>query len=173
MLGHAIAYGGLYRHCKRVCTGSWLWKKNPLPAPGTLTCIGIAAGIFSRTLYPLSCSCSESTPEMLKMQQVVNKERNCWTISLFQSVWEVHSTSVSVIFFRSVQHQHSRLWHFQCMLGYFGVSIVHWTLTWTIGSLTCAGDLFACCSVMSWIILACVAQVSVSPSASFFLLFTC
>ena len=30
------------------------------------------------------------------------------------------------------------------MLGYFGVSIVHRTLTWTTGSLTCVRDLFAC-----------------------------
>ena len=33
---------------------------------------------------------------------------------------------------------------FYCMLGYFGVPIVHLTLTWTTGSLTCVGDLFAC-----------------------------
>ena len=25
---------GLYGHRKRVCTGSWLWKKNPLPHRG-------------------------------------------------------------------------------------------------------------------------------------------
>ena len=28
------------------------------------------------------------------------------------------------------------------MLGYFVASIVHGTLTWTTGSLTCVGDLF-------------------------------
>ena len=25
---------GLYRHCKRVCTRSWLWERNPLPYRG-------------------------------------------------------------------------------------------------------------------------------------------
>ena len=30
------------------------------------------------------------------------------------------------------------------MLGYFNVSIIHRTLTWTTGSLTCVCDLFAC-----------------------------
>ena len=30
------------------------------------------------------------------------------------------------------------------MLGYFCVSIIHQTLTWTTGSLTCVCDLFAC-----------------------------
>ena len=29
------------------------------------------------------------------------------------------------------------------MLGYFGVTIIHQTLTWTTGSLTCICDLFA------------------------------
>ena len=37
-----------------------------------------------------------------------------------------------------------RLWHFQCMLGYFGVSTISQTLTWITGSLTCVCDLFAC-----------------------------
>ena len=30
------------------------------------------------------------------------------------------------------------------MLGYFGVSIIHRTLIWTTGSLTCVCDIFAC-----------------------------
>ena len=30
------------------------------------------------------------------------------------------------------------------MLGYFSVSIIHQTLTWTTGTLTCVWDLFAC-----------------------------
>ena len=34
------------------------------------------------------------------------------------------------------------------MLGYFVVSIVHQTLTWTTGSLTCVCDMFAC--VYTW-----------------------
>ena len=34
------------------------------------------------------------------------------------------------------------------MLGYFGVSIIHRTLTWTAGSLTCTCELFA--SVYTW-----------------------
>ena len=25
---------GLHGHCKRICTGSWLWEKNPLPQRG-------------------------------------------------------------------------------------------------------------------------------------------
>ena len=33
---------------------------------------------------------------------------------------------------------------FQCMLGCFGVSIIHQTLTWGTGSLTSVSDLFAC-----------------------------
>ena len=36
-----------------------------------------------------------------------------------------------------------RLGHFQSMLGQFGVSTIHWTLTWTSWSLTCVCDLFA------------------------------
>ena len=35
-------------------------------------------------------------------------------------------------------------WHFQCKLGYFGVSIVLQTLTWAGGSLTCVCGPFAC-----------------------------
>ena len=31
----------------------------------------------------------------------------------------------------------SRLWHFKCMMGYFGVSIIHRTLTQSTRSLTC------------------------------------
>ena len=37
----------------------------------------------------------------------------------------------------SVWLQHDEDWHCQCMLGYSGVSIIHQTLTWTSGSLTC------------------------------------
>ena len=33
---------------------------------------------------------------------------------------------------------------FKCVLGYFGVSVIHRILTWTMGSLTCVRDLFAC-----------------------------
>ena len=33
---------------------------------------------------------------------------------------------------------------FRAMLGYFGVSIIHRTLTWPAGSLTYVGNLFAC-----------------------------
>ena len=40
----------------------------------------------------------------------------------------------------SVQLQRYEDWHFQCMLGYFVVSIIHRTLTWTTGSLTCVCD---------------------------------
>ena len=31
---NAIAHKGLYGHRKRVCTGSWLWGKNPSPHRG-------------------------------------------------------------------------------------------------------------------------------------------
>ena len=34
--------------------------------------------------------------------------------------------------------------HFQCLLGYFDVAIIHRTLTWTTGSLTCVCGLYAC-----------------------------
>ena len=34
-------------------------------------------------------------------------------------------------------------WHFYFTLGYFVVSIIHRTLTWTTGSLTCVCDFFA------------------------------
>ena len=44
----------------------------------------------------------------------------------------------------SVDLQHAKNWHFQCMLAYFVVSIIRWTRTWTTGSLTCVCDLFAC-----------------------------
>ena len=37
-----------------------------------------------------------------------------------------------------------RFWCFWCMLGYSGGSIVHQTLTWTTGSLTCVCDLLSC-----------------------------
>ena len=35
-----------------------------------------------------------------------------------------------------------RLWHFSYMPGYFGVSVIHWTLTWATGSLACICNLF-------------------------------
>ena len=44
-----------------------------------------------------------------------------------------------------VHLQHSEDSHtFQCMLGYFGVSVIHRTVTRTTGSLTCVCDLFTC-----------------------------
>ena len=39
---------GLYEHCKRVCTESWRWEKNPLPhTPGNQTLIDVAASIWA------------------------------------------------------------------------------------------------------------------------------
>ena len=45
----------LYGHRKRVCTGSYLWEKNPLPHRG-LEPASVSCWLFSRTFYPLSYS---------------------------------------------------------------------------------------------------------------------
>ena len=60
--------------------------------------------------------------------------------AIFSWVDECHKCW-SFFFFSSVHLQHYE--DFWCMLGYFGASIIHRTLIWTTGSLTCACHLLA------------------------------
>ena len=84
----------------------------------------------------------------------------CWfytgdvSLILFQSIYCDMTAKVGhfgktlkstdpFFFFRRVSNSTLwRLWHFKCMLGYFGISTIHQTLIWTTGSLTCVCDLF-------------------------------
>ena len=47
---------GLYRHCKRGCTGSWLWEKNPLPhlglKPASILRLGFSVGHSTNWAIP-------------------------------------------------------------------------------------------------------------------------
>ena len=68
----------LYRHCKRVCTGSWLWEKNPLPQWGLNPALALRLDFLSWTLYQLNYICSQ-------------KETRRWTRYLFCWLCDRHT----------------------------------------------------------------------------------
>ena len=72
MLMHAVGHYGL---CKRVCTGSWLWEKNPL---------------LLRGLKPASVLClafqSDALPTELSRPQTLTRPQWPGTNSLFMSI---------------------------------------------------------------------------------------
>ena len=54
---------GLFRHCKRVCTGRWLWEKNPLPhwelKPTSVLCLAFQSDTLPTELSPPLTSCTK------------------------------------------------------------------------------------------------------------------
>ena len=53
---------GLYRHCKRAFTGTWLWEKKST-TPGTRTRVSIVPGFLVRRFTSWAIPCPKSRPE--------------------------------------------------------------------------------------------------------------
>ena len=91
--------------------------------------------------------CPESPCSCLLQGHVLQGDVEFLFLPLIPKRGAAHSVLYSTVSPSFVQYPTStlwRCWHFQCLLGYFGVSIIHCARTWTTGSLTCASDLFAC-----------------------------
>ena len=70
---------GLYRHCKRVFTGTWLWEKKST-TPGTRTRVSIVPGFLVRhfTSWAIPCpkSCLEDSPHMSSISHICRSSLN-------------------------------------------------------------------------------------------------
>ena len=75
---------GLYRHCKRVCAGSWLWDKNLLPHRGTWTCVSIAPGfsVGRSTNWAIWLPWVRLQVSLCKVLTVWLKLTTDWTVNL-------------------------------------------------------------------------------------------
>ena len=122
------------------------------------------------TFAPIRCTQTHTFSDQCgsnKLFTMCNK--NQWHSSLMIGVWDMSEESLKkeplhtqnnlrvtqwvghkivaqplLLLLMTIGHKAGHYCHFQCMLNYFLVSIVHRTLTVTTGSLTCICALFAC-----------------------------